>query len=374
VIQRGTEGETKAALLSLPTIHRATLGYEGWLGSQLRVARGDLRFKHAAMRETAFAFFRASFFRWAQGWKVWCPDLVTAPRVIGVGDLHIANFGTWRDQDGRLVWGVNDFDEAWPLPYTNDLLRLTTSALLAGREQGLALNDERVAGAILDGYTEALEMSGGPFVLAEHHEWLRELALARISDAKTFWQKLEACPTLAIRRLDGMARALRRAFPRAATRLRFVRRRSGLGSLGRPRVTALADYQGGKISRELKAIAPSACAWAEGRVGPRRRWQRRLLRNELRCGDPFVRLDRAWLLRRLAPDCRRIDLAGLLTGRDERRLLRAMGWETANVHLDSRRRKAILQDLARREVDWLCRAAQAAAGEVKRDFDAWRHG
>jgi len=50
-----------------------------------------------------------------------------------------------------------------------------------------------------------------------------------------------------------------------------------------------------------------------------------------------------------------------------------MGWETANVHLGSRCRKAILQDLARREVDWLCRAARTAAGEVKRDFDAWRH-
>jgi hypothetical protein len=358
---------------ALPSIHRTTLAYERWLGSQLRVARGDLRFKHAAMRESVFAFFRGSFFRWAQRWKGWCPELVTAPQVTAVGDLHIANFGTWRDSEGRLVWGVNDFDEAWPLPYTNDLLRLTTSALLAGREQGLVLNDVRVAGAILDGYTEGLEMSGGPFVLAEHHEWLREMALARISDAKTFWQKLEACPSLALRGLEGMGRALRRAFPRGASNLRFVRRRSGLGSLGRPRVTALADHHGGKISRELKAIAPSACAWAEGRGGPRRRWQRRLLQSEHRCGDPFVRLDRAWLLRRLAPDCRRIDLAGLPTGRDERRLLTAMGWETANVHLGSPSRKAILQDLARREVDWLCRAARTAAGEVTRDFDAWRH-
>jgi hypothetical protein len=229
-----------------------------------------------------------------------------------------------------------------------------------------------VAAAILDGYTEGLEMSGGPFVLAEHHQWLRDMAMARISDAKAFWQKLEACPSLAMRGLDGMGRALRRTFPRGASSLRFVRRRSGLGSLGRQRVTALADYRGGKVSRELKAIAPSACAWVEGRSGPRRHWQRRLLRNELRCGDPFVRLDRAWLLRRLAPDCRRIDLAGLPTGRDERRFLTAMGWETANVHLASRCRKAILQDLARREVDWLYRAARTAAGEVQRDFDAWR--
>ena len=27
------------------------------------------------------------------------------------------NFGTWRDADGRLVWGVNDFDEAAVMPW-----------------------------------------------------------------------------------------------------------------------------------------------------------------------------------------------------------------------------------------------------------------
>ena len=28
-----------------------------------------------------------------------------APQVLSVGDLHLENFGTWRDADGRLVWG-----------------------------------------------------------------------------------------------------------------------------------------------------------------------------------------------------------------------------------------------------------------------------
>ena len=48
--------------------------------------------------------------------------------VLAIGDLHLENFGTWRDAEGRLVWGINDFDEAWALPYTNDLIRLATSA------------------------------------------------------------------------------------------------------------------------------------------------------------------------------------------------------------------------------------------------------
>lgn len=46
---------------------------------------------------------------------------------LHVGDLHVDSFGTWRDAEGRLCWGVDDFDEAFPLPYTNDLVRLVAS-------------------------------------------------------------------------------------------------------------------------------------------------------------------------------------------------------------------------------------------------------
>ena len=54
-----------------------------------------------------------------------------APRVLSVGDAHVNSYGTWRDAEGRLCWGIDDFDEAWPLPYTNDLVRLATSVKLA---------------------------------------------------------------------------------------------------------------------------------------------------------------------------------------------------------------------------------------------------
>jgi len=84
------------------------------------------------MAEGLFAFFRATFYRWIQCWPAVCETENEAPQVLSVGDIHVENFGTWRDAEGRLIWGVNDFDEAWPLPYTNDLVRLATSALIAG--------------------------------------------------------------------------------------------------------------------------------------------------------------------------------------------------------------------------------------------------
>jgi adenylate cyclase len=36
-----------------------------------------------------------------------CPELKNAPRVLCVGDIHTENFGTRRDAQGRLIWGVN---------------------------------------------------------------------------------------------------------------------------------------------------------------------------------------------------------------------------------------------------------------------------
>ena len=52
-----------------------------------------------------------------------------APEVLAVGDLHLENFGTWRDTDGRLSWGINDLMRPTP-PYHRSV-RLAVSAKLA---------------------------------------------------------------------------------------------------------------------------------------------------------------------------------------------------------------------------------------------------
>src|SRR6266478_3457351 len=114
---------------------KATRQFETWLAQRTHIDQKDLRLKHSNMKADVFMFLRATYYRWAQVWPQVCPDLARAPHVLAVGDLHIENFGTWRDIEGRLIWGVNDFDEAWRLPYTNDLIRLAASALL-GIEAG----------------------------------------------------------------------------------------------------------------------------------------------------------------------------------------------------------------------------------------------
>jgi uncharacterized protein (DUF2252 family) len=352
-------------------IRQAVRDYERWLGSIVRLLPADIRRKHALMRENKFKFFRGTFFRWAQQWQEWCPEVGTAPRVVAVGDLHIETFGTWRDVEGRLVWGVNDLDEAWRLPYTSDLVRLTASALIAGDERALSLKGSDIADAIVEGYQAGLEAGGNPFVLAEHHAALRTMAIARLRDAKGYWDKLERMPPVRVRPPVPVFRWLRRALPRGSRDERWHHRLAGIGSLGRERITLVADWCGSRVAREAKALAPSACAWAAGRARPLRRWHRFLLRHAVRCPDPAVQIKRSWILRRLAPDCSRIDLPGLATAGDERHLLDSMGRETANIHLASGRGRIILQDLARREPGWLLDSARRAVEAVSRDFDSW---
>src|SRR5947207_681645 len=109
-------------------IAKSTERYEKWLGKHLTLLPHDLRLKHERMASGAFPFLRGTFYRWMQLWPELCPEFRTAPCVLAVGDLHLANFGTWRDSEGRLIWGINDFDEASRLPYICDLVRLAASA------------------------------------------------------------------------------------------------------------------------------------------------------------------------------------------------------------------------------------------------------
>jgi uncharacterized protein (DUF2252 family) len=108
-----------------------TRRYEDWLHKQCDVVEADLARKHKSMGKNAFVFLRATYYRWAKQIETWCPQLFNAPQVMAIGDAHTENFGTWRDQEGRLVWGVNDFDEAAVMPYPLDLVRLAASATLA---------------------------------------------------------------------------------------------------------------------------------------------------------------------------------------------------------------------------------------------------
>jgi hypothetical protein len=354
-------------------IVKATARYEDWLRSHTRLVESDLRLKHQRMVESVFPFLRATFYRWLQIWPEICPDSAKAPKILAVGDLHVENFGTWRDIEGRLIWGVNDFDEAASFPYTNDLVRLAASALLAIEENHLAAAGKDACAEILDGYTKSLAEGGRPFVLEEGNKWLRSIALNELRDPDRFWKKMDALPTIRGDISPSAREALEHLMPAPGLPYRLARRVAGLGSLGHQRFVAITEFHGGKTAREAKMIVPSSVFWAYDLPGPVEIWYQALLSRVVRCPDPFLQLRGRWLVRRLSPHCSRIELTVLPTDRDECRLLFSMGWETANIHLGNRDAvKAIRKHLSNQKSSWLYAAAREMVAAIRKDWQVWR--
>jgi hypothetical protein len=150
----------------------------------------------------------------------------------------VENFGTWRDAEGRLIWGVNDFDEAYPLAYTNDLVRLMVSVRLACEAGHLHLKGKDICSAILSGYQEGLREGGLPFVLGESNDWLRRIAESRLRDPVLFWRKMNALPTLKGKIPPSAIDAIEQLMPAPDLPYRLAHRVAGQGSLGRARYVA----------------------------------------------------------------------------------------------------------------------------------------
>lgn len=354
----------------------ATSNYEAWLARFCPLHAPDLAHKHTQMANPTnpFPFFRGTYYRWVALWPTTCPDLTAAPHVLAIGDLHVENYGTWRDADGRLCWGVNDFDEADHLPYTSDLVRLATSARLARKAGVLDVKTADSCRAILDGYRDALAAGGTPFVLEERHPELRAVATVAARDPVHFWTKLtKLLDDPAVEPPADARAALVRALPAEGLTPAFrFRPKAGMGSLGRPRFVALAEWNGGQVCREAKALAPPATAWAAGSTDAGESQMNEAVGGAVRAPDPFYRTEGAWVVRRLAPHCSRIELDSLGKA-DAGRVLNAMGAETANVHLGTPGAGGeVLKDLAGRKGGWLEAAARAMAEATEKDWAAWR--
>ena len=355
----------------LPGIVEATRSYEAWMQGHVRLRADDLDTKHQRMAASPLEFLRGTFYRYVQCWPNLAGAFPEALTVPAIGDIHLENFGTWRDVAGRLVWGVNDFDEAWALPYALDLVRLGVSARLAIQTGNLTLPAREVAPTVLEGYQEGLNSGGRPFVLEADHAWLRKVVTAE-RNAERYWAKVQALPQL---NPPGPAQAvevLRSAMP-GGSDLRFAHRIAGLGSLGRERLLALTEWCGGPVATEAKALVPSAAAWA-GEVRGAESAAESVLAGTVRSRDPSALFRQGYSVRRLSPSAQRLDLADLATRGDERRLLHAMGQEIANVHLgEPARGPTVVRDLKTRGEDWFSERMEQGAAQVMADWKAWQH-
>jgi hypothetical protein len=362
----------------------ATRAYTAWLGQFLALDAAGLEEKRRRMahpRHSAFPFLRGTFYRWRHHLGAAGKGVREAPVLLAVGDVHLENFGTWRDAEGRLVWGLNDLDEAAPLPFASDLVRLATSLTLVRADAGAAApmpDPEAAAEAILDGYHAGIEAGGAPIVLEADaaHAPIRDAAM-RGFDPDTAWRKLRSdgeaghAPDLAL------AHLLLTALPAGTVPTEFRRAQKGLGSLGRARWRVLGTWNGGPVAREAKATAPSAVLMPE-RPASRIAMHRRLAAEARRAPDPGFLLTERWSIRRLSPEARKLELEDLAPGcggdasAGQLALLRAMGAELANLHGGTATDPAAILDwLAARKRRWLHRAAALAAERVLEDHAAF---
>jgi hypothetical protein len=356
-------------------IRAANKDYEKWLRSELNgnVVEKDLARKWQKMSAGPFPFLRATYWRWAETIFDICPALEAAPTVLAVGDIHLENFGTWRDDDGRVVWGVNDFDEAAEMPYVLDLVRLATSAILARPSRVFPARN--ICGAILKGYAHGLK-DPRPIIADEEHAWLRTLLLVPERERARFWQKMAALKPAGKR---GPPAAYRKAIEAAMPEhdidiVKFAPRTAGAGSLGRPRWVGIASWRGGTVLREAKALIPSAWTRIPGR-GSRKLRCADIASGRYRAPDPWWGVTGSIVVRRLSPNSRKIEVVGEPDQLLGNRMLRAMGYELANLHLGTMRQHAALdKDFSRRDSDWLLSAAKAAAKFVSSEYKDWRKG
>jgi uncharacterized protein DUF2252 len=371
----------------MKNIIESTASFEAWLRSQIELYEPDLQVKHRKMAEDPFEFMRATFYRWAEVWPERCKALANTHQVIGVGDLHIENFGTWRDKESRMVWGVNDFDEVHECAFTVDLVRLAVSVELAAQETRLVdLTFDETCAAILAGYRKGLASGGQPFVLERRNAWLLRLARAALKEPKLFWKRWLDEKTEPVPSDDdlpaGFQEVMRPLFPDSA-KIQFRQTRKGadpkgLGSLGHRRLFAYAEWQGGPVGREAKRSCASAFLWAAGKPAGRNRIMD-FLGAKGRPMSPHVVMKENWLIRPVLAETGRIEpseleLAAPTRRRalDQERLLEAMAFETANVHLMFSSSQELKKAASELKLAELKRAVAAMLDAVHSDFKEWR--
>ena len=355
---------------------QATRSYERWRADSIPLVSEDLATKHEKLASSPFVLLRGTYYRFLQQFERLLPELASAPVTVVVGDLHIENFGTWRDRDARLAWGINDFDEIDVLPYTIDLVRLATSAVLAAKDSHLAVHPQAACAAIHDGWRERIERrKPEPFVLGERHGHLYKLASEAFADPAKFERSLQELPLWEGRLPKTAARMLAEVAPWLEVSPEVRRRVAGVGSLGSRRIAAMAEVAGGLVVREAKQIPGPASSW----LTPKRRRVRGLTGAVADArgvaADPARRQSGKWVLRRLAPDATRLELAALRRKHDEEAFLRSMGAEAANIHLSpydgTAPAKTLRKDDAARRENWLVDAARTMAELTERDHAEW---
>lgn len=123
--------------------------------------------KYAQMKQSAFSFYRGSNHLY---WKDFGSSAqvstyggTSSTRTWLGGDLHVNNSGAFDDDQGDIVYGLNDFDEAVIGDYQLDVWRMAVSLVLVARENGVfgSADQEVILDAFSEAYLDTMADSAG---------------------------------------------------------------------------------------------------------------------------------------------------------------------------------------------------------------------
>jgi uncharacterized protein (DUF2252 family) len=206
------------------------------------------------------------------------------PDILLCGDLHLENLGAYRAENGDFVFDLNDFDEALVGPCSLDLVRCSTSILLAAQVWGLTpIRAIRTVLGFLDCYRATIldeaDGRGSPADPAGPiQELLGGLALGTQAELLDKYTRVEKSGVRKIHCSEGSLQPLGKRRTAAVTDsvqeygrwvgqsntfrvLDVSYRIAGIGSLGIKRYVALVEGTGppdGNRLLDLKAAAPSS--------------------------------------------------------------------------------------------------------------------
>jgi uncharacterized protein (DUF2252 family) len=285
---------TTLAARQIKLDHARTSRFAGEAGKSNKIGARLFARKVERMTASPLAFLRgaAPLFYEVLAMR---PDLARGPDGEGfiVGDLHLENFGAYHpdahqksDEKQSVAFDLNDFDDAIIAPWRFDLVRLTTSLILGGRELGAnGIRTIALSKSLLDAYARAAFGKPKRPVVPHAVEVLldqvrtrtrHELLAARTESAhgKAHFVRgeryLDLPRSITKQVPDALARFAKkldkrdRLNPDQLTTLDTALRIAGTGSLGSLRIAALVRGKGGADGSwifDLKEQgAPSACA------------------------------------------------------------------------------------------------------------------
>ncbi len=124
----------------------------------MKLSKKDRRKKYHKMKQDVYSFYRG-------GAYLFYYDVSNIPFSFHaneekatwiMGDMHFDNFSSFQDEEGNLVFDVDDFDEGYLGSYLYDILRMIVSIRLLAEQQGVTEQDELVI-SFLKAYSKQIK-------------------------------------------------------------------------------------------------------------------------------------------------------------------------------------------------------------------------